>query len=132
MQSMRRSRQSASFNVCENGPCIAMRRSRCIPSSRARCNFTGSGVRRRYHARSAASGCWIKLADAPTQQYDSVEAAAQAAIGSGRLIFLAMGVNYLASFIQHPDAADRAWYLRLTPDPVKLQRALELGMQRDR
>ncbi|CCD29812.1 Precorrin-3B C17-methyltransferase / Precorrin-6X reductase [Candidatus Glomeribacter gigasporarum BEG34] len=71
-------------------------------------------------------------ADAPTQQYDSVEAAAQAAIASGRRIFLAMGVNYLASFIQHPDAADRAWYLRLTPDPVKLQRALELGMQRDR
>src|SRR5260363_275040 len=44
-------------------------------------------------------------ADAPTQQYDSVEAAAQAAIASGRRIFLAMGVNYLASFIQHPDAA---------------------------
>ncbi len=71
------------------------------------------------------------LSDAPTQLCDSVETAAQAAIASGRRIFLAIGAKHLASFIKHPDAADRAWYLRLTPDPMKLQRALELGIQRD-
>ena len=69
--------------------------------------------------------------DAPVQHCDDVHTAAHLAVELGSRIFLATGVMQLDSFLKHPDAAQRDWYLRLTPDPVQLQRALDAGIQRD-
>ncbi|CAB3792796.1 precorrin-3B C(17)-methyltransferase [Pararobbsia alpina] len=69
--------------------------------------------------------------DAPVQQCDDVQSAAHLAVELGSRIFLATGVTQLDSFLRHPGAAHRDWYLRLTPDPAQLQRALAAGIQRD-
>ncbi len=69
--------------------------------------------------------------DAPVQHCDDVQTAAHLAIELGSRIFLATGVTQLESFLRHPGAAQRDWYLRLTPDPLQLQRALDAGIQRD-
>jgi precorrin-3B C17-methyltransferase len=70
--------------------------------------------------------------DAPARLCDSVEAAARAAIAAGKRIFLATGANHLATFLGQPGAGACDWYLRVTPDPAQLQRAIELGIPRDR
>lgn len=69
--------------------------------------------------------------DAPVQHCDDVQTAAQVAIALGSRIFLATGVTQLDQFLKHPGANERDWYLRMTPDPVQLQRALDAGIQRD-
>ena len=69
--------------------------------------------------------------DAPVQQCDDLQTAAHLAVELGSRIFLATGVTQLDSFLKHPGAAHRDWYLRLTPDPAQLQRALAAGIQRD-
>lgn len=69
--------------------------------------------------------------DAPVQHCDDVQTAAQVAIALGSRIFLATGVTQLDQFLKHPGAGERDWYLRMTPDPVQLQRALDAGIQRD-
>ncbi|CAM2151686.1 precorrin-6A/cobalt-precorrin-6A reductase [Pararobbsia alpina] len=69
--------------------------------------------------------------DAPVQHCDDVQNAAQLAIALGSRIFLATGVNQLDQFLKHPGARERDWYLRLTPDPVQLKRALDAGIERD-
>jgi precorrin-3B C17-methyltransferase len=62
---------------------------------------------------------------------DSVEDAAERAIRIGRRIFLATGSKDLAGFLQAPGAREREWFLRITPDPTLIRRALALGIPRD-
>lgn len=61
---------------------------------------------------------------------DSVAAAAPRAMAIGRRIFLATGSKDLATFLQAPGAARCEWFVRLTPEPEFLQRAIDLGVPR--
>jgi len=61
---------------------------------------------------------------------DSITDAAQRAIAIGRRIFLATGSKDLAAFLQAPGAERRDWFVRLTPEPEFLQRAIDLGVPR--
>lgn len=58
--------------------------------------------------------------------------AAQTAIASGQRIFLATGSKDLATYLQAPGAADKQWFLRLTADPELIERAIALGVPRER
>jgi precorrin-6x reductase len=60
------------------------------------------------------------------------ELAAQTAIASGQRIFLATGSKDLATYLQAPGAQDKQWFLRLTADPELIERALALGVPRER
>jgi precorrin-3B C17-methyltransferase len=62
---------------------------------------------------------------------DSVAAAAERAISLGRRIFLATGSKDLATFLSAPRALEREWFVRMTPDPALIRRAIELGIPRD-
>ena len=61
---------------------------------------------------------------------DSIANAAQRAIALGRRIFVATGSKDLAVFLQAPDAAAREWFVRVTPEPQFIQRAIDLGVPR--
>ncbi len=58
--------------------------------------------------------------------------AAQTAIASGQRIFLATGSKDLATYLQAPGAKDKQWFLRLTADPELIERAVALGVPRER
>lgn len=58
--------------------------------------------------------------------------AAQRAIASGRRIFLATGSKDLATYLKAPGAEDREWFVRMTPEPELVQRAIDLGVPRER
>jgi precorrin-6x reductase len=58
--------------------------------------------------------------------------AAERAIASGQRIFLATGSKDLATFLQAPGAADKQWFVRLTAEPEFIQRAIALGVPRER
>jgi precorrin-6x reductase len=58
--------------------------------------------------------------------------AAQTAIASGQRIFLATGSKDLATYLQAPGAGDKQWFLRLTADPELIERAVALGVPRER
>ena len=60
----------------------------------------------------------------------TTEEAARRAIAVGRRIFLATGSKDLATFLQMPGAAEREWFVRVTPEPTFLQRAIDLGVPR--
>jgi precorrin-3B C17-methyltransferase len=62
---------------------------------------------------------------------DTVEEAAARAIATGRRIFLATGSKDLATFLQATGAHEREWFLRITPDPTLIRRAIALGIRRD-
>lgn len=62
--------------------------------------------------------------------YDSVEQAAQHAIAIGKRIFLTTGSKDLATFLQTPGAAGREWFVRVTPEPEFIQRAIDSGVPR--
>jgi precorrin-3B C17-methyltransferase len=62
----------------------------------------------------------------------SVQQAAEWAIALGKRIFLSTGTKDLATFLKAPGAADKEWYVRLTAEPDFIQRALDLGVPRDR
>ena len=62
---------------------------------------------------------------------DSVTQAAERAIAMGNRIFLATGSKDLPSFLQAPNADQREWFVRMTPDPALIRRALDLGVPRD-
>jgi cobalt-factor III methyltransferase len=57
-------------------------------------------------------------------------AAARLAIEIGRRIFLATGIKDLETFVRGPDADQREWFLRLTPDAGSLDIALKAGIPR--
>ncbi|HKX33087.1 MAG TPA: precorrin-3B C(17)-methyltransferase [Blastocatellia bacterium] len=59
---------------------------------------------------------------------ESMGQAAERAIALGRRIFLATGSKDLATFLRSPGAADRQWFVRITPEFV--QQAIDLGVPR--
>jgi precorrin-3B C17-methyltransferase len=61
---------------------------------------------------------------------DSTEQAAEQAIKCGQRIFLTTGSKDLATFLQTPGAKEREWFVRVTPDPEFIQRAIDLGVPR--
>ncbi|HEY6927425.1 MAG TPA: precorrin-6A reductase, partial [Steroidobacteraceae bacterium] len=63
---------------------------------------------------------------------ESVGHAAERAIAVGKRIFLATGSKDLAAFLQAPGASAREWFVRVTPEPALIRRAIELGIPRDR
>lgn len=71
------------------------------------------------------------LADTDTV-CDSIEQAARQAIALGQRIFLTTGSKNLADFLQAPGASQREWFVRVTPEPEFIQRAIDLGMPRSR
>ena len=62
---------------------------------------------------------------------ESVVHAAERAISVGKRIFLATGSKDLAAFLQAPHARDREWFVRITPEPALIRRAIDLGVPRD-
>jgi precorrin-3B C17-methyltransferase len=62
---------------------------------------------------------------------ESAAEAADRAIAIGRRIFLTTGSKDLPTFLQAPHANEREWFLRLTPEPALIRRAIELGVPRD-
>ena len=62
---------------------------------------------------------------------ESVAEAAERAISLGRRIFLATGSKDLATFLQAAQADRCEWFVRITPEPGLLRRAIELGIPRD-
>lgn len=61
---------------------------------------------------------------------ETTEQAASRAITLGKRIFLATGSKDLATFIKAPGAAEREWFVRVTPEPEFIQRAIDLGVPR--
>jgi precorrin-3B C17-methyltransferase len=62
---------------------------------------------------------------------DSVADAAESAIAIGQRIFLATGSKDLATFLNAPNAGQREWFVRITPEPALVRRAIDLGIPRD-
>jgi precorrin-3B C17-methyltransferase len=62
---------------------------------------------------------------------DSVADAAERAIATGQRIFLATGSKDLATFLNAPNAGQREWFVRMTPEPALVRRAIDLGVARD-
>ena len=62
---------------------------------------------------------------------ESVAEAAERAISLGRRIFLATGSKDLATFLRASNADRCEWFVRITPEPGLLRRAIELGVPRD-
>ncbi|WP_317205254.1 precorrin-3B C(17)-methyltransferase [Janthinobacterium sp.] len=62
----------------------------------------------------------------------SAQQAGERAIALGQRIFLATGSKDLATFLTLPGAADKQWFARLTAEPEFIQRAIALGVPRDR
>jgi len=60
----------------------------------------------------------------------SMSDAAEQAISCGKRIFLATGSKDIGTFLQAPGASDREWFVRVTPEPEFIQRAIDLGMSR--
>jgi precorrin-6x reductase len=59
-----------------------------------------------------------------------MEVAAAHAVEKGTRIFLATGTKDLQTFLKHRLAAEREWYVRISPDPASLECALRLGISR--
>ncbi len=60
----------------------------------------------------------------------STEQAATRAVALGKRIFLATGSKDLTTFLKAPGAAERKWFVRVTPEPEFIQRAIDLGVPR--
>jgi precorrin-3B C17-methyltransferase len=61
----------------------------------------------------------------------SVEEAAERAVAMGRRIFLATGSKDLATFLNSRTGGQREWFVRITPEPALVRRAIDLGIPRD-
>jgi len=62
---------------------------------------------------------------------ESAGHAAERAISIGKRIFLATGSKDLTTFLQAPGASSREWFVRITPEPALIRRAIDLGIPRD-
>ncbi|HWW73294.1 MAG TPA: precorrin-3B C(17)-methyltransferase [Duganella sp.] len=62
----------------------------------------------------------------------SMEQAAERATALGGRIFLATGSKDLATFMATPGAAAKQWFVRQTAEPELIERALALGIPRER
>lgn len=60
----------------------------------------------------------------------STEQAAEQAVKLGKRIFLTTGSKDLAIFLNAPGANELEWFVRLTPEPEFIQRAIDLGVPR--
>ncbi|MDD5462531.1 MAG: precorrin-3B C(17)-methyltransferase [Methylococcales bacterium] len=60
----------------------------------------------------------------------STEHAAEQAIARGKRIFLSTGSKDLAIFLKTPGAKECEWFVRVTPEPEFIQRAIDLGVPR--
>jgi precorrin-3B C17-methyltransferase len=49
----------------------------------------------------------------------------------GKRIFLATGSKDLATFLSTEGADRREWFVRMTPEPALIRRAIDLGIPRD-
>jgi cobalt-factor III methyltransferase len=63
---------------------------------------------------------------------ESMGEAAAKAIAMGKRIFLATGSKDLQIFLSHPGASVCDWFVRVAPEPESLERALSLGLPRER
>jgi precorrin-6x reductase len=61
---------------------------------------------------------------------NSTEQAAEQAIKHGQRIFLTTGSKNLATFLRASGATEREWFVRVTPEPEFIQRAIDLGVPR--
>jgi precorrin-3B C17-methyltransferase len=61
---------------------------------------------------------------------NSLEQASEQAITLGKRIFLSTGSKDLATFIKAPGADAVEWFVRVTPEPEFIQRAIDLGIPR--
>src|SRR5262249_35717743 len=68
----------------------------------------------------------------PMIHCDTMTEAAAMAIDLGKRIFLATGSKDLETFLGHPRANQRDWFVRLAPEPESLENALALGIPRER
>jgi cobalt-factor III methyltransferase len=73
----------------------------------------------------------LSIKGGPGALCDSVSDAAERAIAAGQRIFLATGSKDLATFLQAPNAGQRDWFVRMTPEPALIRRAIDLGIPRD-
>jgi cobalt-factor III methyltransferase len=64
------------------------------------------------------------------RQVDDMPAAARLAIEIGHRIFLATGIKDVETFVRQPDAEQRKWFLRITPDTGSLELALKAAIPR--
>ncbi|MET0319740.1 MAG: precorrin-3B C(17)-methyltransferase [Duganella sp.] len=62
----------------------------------------------------------------------TMDEAAARAVALGQRIFLATGSKDLATFMQTPGAAGKQWFVRQTAEPELIERALALGIPRER
>ncbi|MEM9400824.1 MAG: precorrin-3B C(17)-methyltransferase, partial [Verrucomicrobiota bacterium] len=60
--------------------------------------------------------------------FNTAEALADAVTQKGGNILLSVGSRQLEPFLNHPDAQDCRWYLRIAPDASSLQKAISLGL----
>jgi precorrin-3B C17-methyltransferase len=63
---------------------------------------------------------------------DTMEEAAAKGIDLGKRIFLATGSKDLETFLGHPGADQRDWFVRVAPEPGSLENALAHGIPRER
>lgn len=61
----------------------------------------------------------------------NIEEAAKRAVQKGRRIFLTTGSKDLPTFLNTSPLSSPQWFVRLTPDPLMLQRVIDLGIPRD-
>ncbi|MEQ1531012.1 MAG: precorrin-6A reductase, partial [Methylococcales bacterium] len=64
------------------------------------------------------------------QLCSTTQQAAEQAIALGKRIFLSTGSKDLASFLKAPGAEQCEWFVRVTPEPEFIQRAIDLGVPR--
>lgn len=60
----------------------------------------------------------------------SMEQAAEQAIALGKRIFLSTGSKDLVTFLKAPGAEECQWFVRVTPEPEFIQRAIDLAVPR--
>jgi cobalt-factor III methyltransferase len=66
----------------------------------------------------------------PAISCKTMSEAADESINRGSRVFLATGVKDLPVFLEHEGASRCQWYVRITPEPDSLERALKLGVPR--
>ena len=136
--------------VCENLPGITIRSGRMGVDARRR-ELVNSGARAIVDAThpfaTTISHQLMQLAEMisiPYLRYErppartsspavfckTMQEAAAESVAKGGRVFLASGAKDLPIFLKHEGASRCEWYVRLTPEPDSLQRALDLGVPR--
>jgi cobalt-factor III methyltransferase len=136
--------------VCENLPGITIRSGRMGVDARRR-ELVNSGARAIVDAThpfaTTISHQLMQLAEMisiPYLRYErpparssspavfckTMQEAAAESVAKGGRVFLASGARDLPIFLKHEEASRCEWYVRLTPEPDSLQRALDLGVPR--